>query len=102
MILKAEKLIYFAISSADLRKSTGIGRGFPPKSSLRRQATSSSPNPTPRDPRKKSPNLSTSESNLELFPLTTNHHDNPKPSPTMAAERKERSGLAVGLNKGHV
>lgn len=39
---------------------------------------------------------------LELFLPTTKARQTRRDQPTMAAERKERTGLAVGLNKGHV
>jgi hypothetical protein len=39
---------------------------------------------------------------LELFLFTTNRTTTPRHPSTMAAEKKERTGLAVGLNKGHV
>jgi hypothetical protein len=39
---------------------------------------------------------------LELFLFTTNSTTTPRHQSTMAAEKKERTGLAVGLNKGHV
>lgn len=36
------------------------------------------------------------------FNLTTNQHDNIAINLIMAVEKKERSGLTIGLNKGHV
>jgi hypothetical protein len=39
---------------------------------------------------------------LELFLPTTIARQPRRHQPKMAAERKERTGLAVGLNKGHV
>jgi hypothetical protein len=34
--------------------------------------------------------------------ISVNHPPTTTPSTTMAAEKKERTGLIVGLNKGHV
>jgi hypothetical protein len=56
-----------------------------------------------RDPRKFSPTSSKSDpiSNFSL-PTTIDNNINNRHQLTMAAERKEKSGIAVGLNKGHV